>query len=198
MVEETTGVTFPEPWPLPHRTDLRDRLVTAYSTERGYHDLLHLTEVLARITELGEAQNTEVVLAAWYHDAVYDTQGDNEERSARLAETDLEGEADVAEVARLVRLTEHHKPESGDHNGEVLVDADLAILAADEGRYRSYAEGVRKEYSAYDEATFAAGRIAILQALLEKPTLFHTAHAREHWEPVARANVAAELIRLAG
>ena len=189
---------IPEPWPLPHRTDLRDRLVTAYSTGRGYHDLLHLTEVLARITELGEAQNTEVVLAAWYHDAVYDAQGDNEERSARLAETDLEGEADVAEVARLVRLTEHHKPESGDHKGEVLVDADLAILAADEERYRSYAAGVRKEYSAYDDATFAAGRIAILRALLEKPTLFHTAHARENWEPVARANVEAELVRLAG
>ena len=41
------------PWPLPDRTDLRDRLMTAYSTGRGYHDLRHLEEVLDRITELG-------------------------------------------------------------------------------------------------------------------------------------------------
>ena len=79
----------PEPWPLPDRKDLRDALVTAYSTGRGYHDLRHLTEVLARIRELGEAENTEVVLAAWYHDAVYDASGDNEELSAQLAETEL-------------------------------------------------------------------------------------------------------------
>jgi predicted metal-dependent HD superfamily phosphohydrolase len=196
MLEETTGVTNPEPWPLPHRTDLRDRLVTAYSTGRGYHDLLHLTEVLARIVELGAGDNLEVVLAAWYHDAVYDDRGENEERSARLAEADLEGDADVAEVARLVRLTEHHQPEPGDRNGEVLTDADLAILAADPDRYRAYAEGVRREYAGYDDAAFAAGRTAILQALLGKPTLFHTAHAREHWEQVARANVEAEINRL--
>jgi len=171
MLEETTGVTNPEPWPLPHRTDLRDRLVTAYSTGRGYHDLLHLTEVLARIVELGAGDNLEVVLAAWYHDA-------------------------VAGVAGVVRLTEHHQREPGDRNGEVLTDADLAILAADPDRYRAYAEGVRREYAGYDDAAFAAGRTAILQALLGKPTLFHTAHAREHWEQVARANVEAEINRL--
>jgi predicted metal-dependent HD superfamily phosphohydrolase len=186
-------VTFP--WPLPEREDLRDRLVTAYSTGRGYHDIVHLTEVLERIEELGETENTEVVLAAWYHDAVYDDAGDNEERSAQLAERELDG-VDVAEVARLVRLTKDHRPEPGDHNGEVLCDADLAILAAGPDRYRHYTEGVRREYAAFDNASFAAGRTMVLRALLEKPTLFHTAHAREHWEPLARANVESELILL--
>jgi len=181
------------PWPLPERADLRDRLLTAYSTGRGYHDVLHLSEVLERIAELGEADNTEVMLAAWFHDAVYDDAGDNEERSARLAESELEH---AGEVARLVRLTEDHRPEPGDHNGAVLCDADLAILAAPRERYEEYADGVRQEYAAYDDATFAAGRIAILQALLAKPTLFHTAYARTHWEPAARANVAAEVSRL--
>jgi predicted metal-dependent HD superfamily phosphohydrolase len=190
-VVQTEGVSLP--WPLPDRTDLRDRLLAAYSTGRGYHDLLHLSEVLERITELGEADNTAVVLAAWFHDAVYDDAGDNEERSAQLAEREL-GEA--GEVARLVRLTKDHRPEPRDHNGEVLCDADLAILAAPQQRYQEYAAGVRHEYAAYDDATFDAGRIAILKALLAKPTLFHTEHARTRWEPVARANVEAEISRL--
>jgi predicted metal-dependent HD superfamily phosphohydrolase len=36
----------------------------------------------------------------------------------------------------------------------------------------------------------------VLGDLLAKPSLFHTAYAREHWEPLARANVEAELARL--
>ena len=50
----------------------------------------------------------------------------------------------------------------------------------------------------YEELhAFAAGRSAILLDLLAKPTLFHTAHARAHWEAPARANVEQELSVLA-
>lgn len=194
------------PWPLENRTDLRDALVAAYSTDRGYHDLRHLAEVLARVAELGEGDNTEVVLAAWYHDAVYDrtrdTEGSPEERSARLAASELAGcdvdgaEVDVAEVARLVRLTETHRPAVGDRNGEVLCDADLAILAAPPSRYAQYVEGVRREYADVPEPDFRRGRLAVLTALASKPTLFHTAHAREAWEPAARANLTREIAEL--
>ncbi len=186
------------PWPLPDRPELRDRLVAAYSSpSRGYHDLQHLTEVLARITELGFADDTEVALAGWYHDAVYDGAADAEERSAQLALADLAGaDVDAPEVARLVRLTLTHTPLAGDTPGEVLCDADLAILAAPPERYDEYVAGVRREYAAYSDRDFAAGRIAVLEALLAKPTLFHTPHALEHWEPLARANVTAEIERL--
>jgi predicted metal-dependent HD superfamily phosphohydrolase len=185
------------PWPLPERTDLRDRLVTAYSTGRGYHDLRHLAEVLQRLDELGAADNIEVVLAAWFHDAVYDGARDAEERSARLAEDELAGTGvDVAEVARLVRLTETHDPAPGDRNGEALCDADLAILAADPERYREYAAGVRREYAAHSDAAFRAGRKAVLEDLAGRDALFRTTYAREHWEDAARANLAAEIATL--
>jgi len=185
------------PWPLADRSDLRDRLVAAYSTGRGYHDLLHLTEVLQRLDELGAGVDVEVVLAAWFHDAVYDDAGDNEERSARLAESELDGtEVDVAEVARLVRLTEHHDPAPGDAIGEVLCDADLAILASDQDRYRAYAAGVRREYAAWSDADFRAGRLAVLEDLAGRDALFRTTYAREHWEPLARENIAREIAGL--
>jgi len=190
----------PEPslnWPLPDRCDIEEDLIAAYSTGRGYHDLRHITEVLIRLAELGEAGNAELVLAAWFHDAVYDDAGDNEERSARLAETLLDGTgADVAEVARLVRLTAHHDPRPGDRSGEALCDADLAILAAPPERYREYAEGVRREYAAFADADFRAGRLAVLEDLAARNTLFRTAHARQHWEPSARQNLAREIEEL--
>lgn len=185
------------PWPLPERADLRERLVAAYSTGRGYHDLRHLAEVLERITELGSGDDAEVVLAAWFHDAVYDGGPDDEERSAALAEETLRGTgADVAEVARLVRLTEHHDPQPGDHRGEALCDADLAILASPAERYDEYAAGVRRDYATVSEADFRAGRRAVLTELLGREALFRTPHAREQWEPRARENLARELTSL--
>jgi predicted metal-dependent HD superfamily phosphohydrolase len=187
------------PWPLPERTDLRDRLLAAYSTGRGYHDLRHLAEVLVRLDELGVGNDVEVVLAAWFHDAVYDGEPGAEERSARLAETELHGAGvDVAEVARLVRLTARHDPRPGDTRGESLCDADLAILAAPPDRYADYAAGVREEYAAHTDADFRTGRLAVLRELAARESLFRSAYAREHWEPRARENLRAEIQALGG
>lgn len=185
------------PWPLPDRTDLRDRLLAAYSTGRGYHDVRHLAEVLVRLEELGVGGDRELVLAAWFHDAVYDGRPGAEERSADLAETQLAGTGvDVAEVGRLVRLTESHDPAPGDRRGEALCDADLAVLASTDERYREYTAGVRTEYAALTDETFRAGRLAVLEDLAGREHLFRTAHAREHWEPRARQNLRREITRL--
>lgn len=187
----------PLPWPLPDRTDLRDRLLAAYGSGRGYHDTRHLAEVLARLDELGEGDDPEVVLAAWYHDAVYDGRPDAEERSAVLAEAELSSlDVDAAEVARLVRLTERHDPGPDDARGAALCDADLAILAADPDRYTEYAAGVRREYAAVPDADFRSGRLAVLEDLASRATLFRTAHARAHWETRARENLAREITEL--
>jgi predicted metal-dependent HD superfamily phosphohydrolase len=187
------------PWPLPNRPELRDRLVAAYSTGRGYHDLRHLAEVLQRLDELGFGADVEVVLAAWFHDAVYDGDAGDEERSAQLAETELPGSVvdgrgvDVAEVARLVRLTAAHDPAPGDRRGEALSDADLAILAAPPERYREYAADVRRDFAHVSDADFRAGRRAVLDDLLSRAALFRTPYARAHWDQAARANLAAEI-----
>ena len=95
-----------------------------------------------------------------------------------------------------MRLTESHLPADDDANGCVLSDADLAILAATPERYAEYTADVRREYAHVPDDLFRPGRAAVLRDLLAKPSLFHTAHAREHWEARARANVEAELSRL--
>jgi predicted metal-dependent HD superfamily phosphohydrolase len=193
-------------WPLPDSPDLRDQLAAAYADpSRGYHDTRHLTEVLSRLDELAGAgtdyESTAVLLAAWFHDAVYDGERDAEERSAAWAEDALAPLLPaplVAEVARLVRLTETHQPEDDDRNGCALSDADLAILAAPAARYDEYVSAVRREYAHLPDDVFGAGRAAVLGALADKPHLFHTAYAREHWEAPARANVERELAGLCG
>jgi predicted metal-dependent HD superfamily phosphohydrolase len=184
-------------WPLPHRAALRDRLVEAYAG-RGYHDERHLAEVLDRLDELtGGRPSAEVVLAAWFHDAVYDGAPGDEERSARLAEDELAAEdVDAAEVARLVRLTATHEPAAGDVAGAQLSDADLAILAAPPDRYAEYVAGVRRDYADLGDEAFRAGRAAVLRDLLSRAQLFATGHGRREWAPRARANLTAELAEL--
>jgi predicted metal-dependent HD superfamily phosphohydrolase len=183
-----------ERWPLPDRDDLRDDLLAAYADPgRGYHDTLHLTEVLDRLDELAAAgeefDRERVALAAWFHDAVYDGEPGAEERSARWAEQTISD----PEVARLVRMTEHHRPEPTDVNGCALSDADLAILAVGPERYAAYVSAVRREYAHVSDEDFAVGRGLVLRDLLAKPALFQTRHGHEAWEALARANLLAEL-----
>ena len=184
-------------WPDHLPAAWRDTLLAAYGDpRRGYHDRLHLAEVLARVDELLPADDPArdaVVLAAWFHDAVYDGGPDDEERSALLALDALGDNPLGREVARLVRVTADHRPGEADHAGQVLCDADLAVLAADDERYASYTAGVRKEYAHVPDRDFAAGRAAVLRDLVAKPALFHTAAARQRWEERARANVRREL-----
>lgn len=189
------------PWPLDDAPDLRDALLAAYADpSRGYHDVRHLAEVLERLEELADAgtsyDRTPVLLAAWFHDAVYDGERDAEERSAAWAEESLAGLVDaatVSEVARLVRLTESHRPDDADANGCALSDADLGILAAPQRRYDEYAAAVRTEYGHLAEEVFNTGRADVLRELTAKPRLFHTTYALSRWEEPARRNVEREL-----
>ncbi|MFI5964991.1 hypothetical protein ACIA8J_22850 [Streptomyces asoensis] len=185
------------PDPAPYADDL---LARWQEPQRRYHTLTHLTEVLDRVDVLaGHAADPDVVrLAAWFHDAVYlPDRSENEERSARLAERALP-EAGVparrtAEVARLVRLTVTHDPAGDDPDGEVLCDADLAVLAAPPAAYAAYTAAVREEYHFVPNDAFRAGRADILRQLLALPRLFRTPYGSERWEATARYNLRGEL-----
>lgn len=125
---------------------------------------------------------------------------DDEERSARRAEQDLSrlGLAPqlVDEVARLVRLTITHDPAPGDHNGEVLSDADLAALAVSREHYERNTAAIRAEYQHVPDDVFRRGRVQVLVALLGGPGVFRTEYARREWEPLAQGNLRAELATL--
>ncbi|MFP3991672.1 hypothetical protein U9R90_30225 [Streptomyces sp. E11-3] len=178
-----------------------DALLARWSEpQRHYHTPEHLTAVLDHIDVLADhATDPELVrLAAWFHDAVYrPDRSENEERSAQLAERALTEagltETHISEVTRLVRLTITHDPSDGDRNGEVLCDADLAILASPPDAYAAYAAAVRKEYAFVPDDAFREGRAGILRQLLALPRLFRTPYGAEQWEDQARHNLGTEL-----
>ncbi|MDP9496780.1 MAG: metal-dependent phosphohydrolase [Actinomycetota bacterium] len=168
---------------------------------RAYHGERHLAEVLAALDALtGAAAPVPVLLAAYWHDAVYDPRAtDSEERSARLAQADLAPLGlDAGEVVRLVRLTAAHDPAPEDRAGGLLCDADLAVLAAPPQRYAEYAACVREEYAHVADEAFRAGRAAVLRTFLDRPAVYATAAGRERWEVAARRNVAVEIAALTG
>jgi predicted metal-dependent HD superfamily phosphohydrolase len=170
--------------------------------QRQYHTVAHLTAVLDVVDQFAElAPHPERVrLAAWMHDAVYDPRalGDaNERDSAEFAEGLLVtlGVPDetAAEVARLVGLTAGHATEEDDPDGELLCDADLAVLAGDDEAYAAYTAAIRREYAHVPDEDFKAGRAQVLKALLELPSIYRLPPLREQWEAKARANLEREL-----
>ncbi|MGW2234132.1 HD domain-containing protein [Streptomyces sp. NPDC001759] len=185
------------PDPVPYADNL---LARWQEPQRRYHTLAHLVAVLDHVDTLAEyADDPDAVrLAAWFHDAVYlPDRSENEERSARLAERALT-EAGVpddttAEVARLVRLTVTHDPADDDRDGQVLCDADLAILASPPAAYAAYTAAVREEYHFVPNDAFRAGRADVLRRLLALPQLFRTPYGRRKWEATARYNLSSEL-----
>jgi predicted metal-dependent HD superfamily phosphohydrolase len=170
--------------------------------QRQYHTVTHLSAVLEVVDRYAAlAPHPERVrLAAWMHDAVYDPRalGDaNERDSAEFAEGLLAslGVSDevAAEVARLVSLTAGHATGDDDTDGELLCDADLAVLAGDEQAYARYTAAIRREYAHVPDDAFQAGRAQVLKALLELPSIYRLEPLRTAWEARARANLTREL-----
>ena len=185
---------------LPRQPELGEQLIMRYSEpHRHYHTTKHLYQVLTMIDRLADDHDLFLVkLAAWYHDAVYAIppgQVSNEEASARLALRDLSWvgleQEDLNQVARLVRLTETHLPGPRDPEGELLCDADLAVLASGPADYADYVAAVRAEYAQVPEEDFLAGRLAVLTELADRE-IFRTAKGR-HLTGAARANLGAEI-----
>ena len=183
-------------------TPLRDDLLQRWSEpQRVYHDLRHLAQCLEALDQLtdGVIRRT-VLLAAWFHDAVYlGEPGADEKASAALAGellSDVLPAAEVREVERLVLATIRHDPEPGDPAAELLMDADLSVLGLIRGRYHIYARDVREEYARYDDEQFSRGRVQVIDDLLARQQLFRTERGRQLWQATARLNLAEERARL--
>ena len=191
-----------------HELIIADLLARHREPHRCYHTATHVMWVLRHVAELLDAMSpghrslydaAAIRAAALFHDVIYDpTASDNEARSASLAQQALivvgwQGER-VDHVVTMILDTASHHPSSAD--AAVLVDADMAVLAADAAGYQAYVTGVRCEYSHVSESGWRSGRASVLRGFLLQPQLFATDHGRTRFEHSARANIAAELAGL--
>ena len=202
---------------LPGHTALGEDLLERYEQpHRKYHTSVHLSEMLTALKTLYEQHHTAtpraVLLAAWFHDAVYEANpGEDEAASADLARTALTPLAstgsltnrEVTTIAHLIELTASHQLADGIEeytsgaltraDAAFFLDADLAILAADSPRYTRYVAGVRAEYAHYAPDAFTRGRAAILQGFLNRTTIYASDTAHLLWDAPARLNLRTEL-----
>jgi predicted metal-dependent HD superfamily phosphohydrolase len=193
-------------WSVPPATayPVFDRLVDAHSEpHRHYHTLEHLGEVFRVAGKLSDAETdpAAIQLAIWFHDAVYDPRAtDNEGRSAVLALEHLAPlgipTETLSHVAAMIRATAHAGRGELDADTAVLLDADLAILSAEQRRYARYAADVRKEYAWVPDEAYRAGRTEVLEGFLNRPRIYRTARMYAAAEEAARANLRAEIERL--
>ena len=162
---------------------------------RPYHNAEHAREVRDWVVTLQGSHAARI--AAWYHDSIYEPGGEgNEIASASLARSHLElagaTPALAEDVERLILLTEKHDPASGDRNGEIISDADLAILGSDPERYTEYVTQIREEYGFLADREFWTGRIGVLERLLDRPAIYRTEPMKER-ESQAIVNMRTEL-----
>jgi predicted metal-dependent HD superfamily phosphohydrolase len=181
-------------------------LEAAYAEpHRRYHTRRHVEDCLdklASVEGLSERDRRVLERAIWWHDAVYDPmRGDNEDKSAELAERDLPGlrtpPGETAEVARLIRLTKGHEVEPGDRLGAILVTIDLSILGAPPADYDAYARAIREEYAHVPDDAFRAGRAQILRRFLDGP-IYPLPDLMPGLEARARDNLRREIALLDG
>lgn len=168
--------------------------------ERHYHNLQHIEELLQWVTIYADKiVDKEILqLSIWYHDIIYvPGRKDNEAESAafarqRLLNFDLSPDR-IEKCCQQIIATQSHQLLSEDTDLAYLLDFDLAILAKPWEDYQVYAQQIRKEFQAFPDSLYRAGRQQALQSFLARPSIYHTPALYDRWEKLARQNIQAEL-----
>jgi predicted metal-dependent HD superfamily phosphohydrolase len=173
-----------------------NHLAAAYAEPtRAYHTADHISDCLDQLDlsrDLARRPD-EVEAAIWFHDAVYvPGASDNEDRSARLAQTALQACAVSVEVSsrigELVLATRHltlpRNPDS-----QLLCDIDLSILGRAPEVFDDFERRIRQEYAWVPEPLYRSTRSEVLAGFLRRRFIYQTEHFRTRYEQPARANL---------
>ena len=168
--------------------------------DRFYHNLSHIKMLLNLLESIDDQiiDHHAIRFATWFHDAVYDTnRNDNEEESARLASemlSKLQVDAGTIElVGRLILATKGHRGNSLTEATRLFLDMDLAILGMREEIYQQYSKAIRKEYSWVPEPAYRRDRRKILESFIDRESIYFTDEMKKRFEQQARRNMDAEL-----
>lgn len=167
---------------------------------RFYHNLSHVQALLNLYASLQDKiENPDAVqFSIWFHDAVYNTErNDNEEESARFASEvlgDLQVHSETADLVQtLILATKNHRGTDLSDDTKRFLDMDLAILGMPEEIYEKYNRAIRQEYSWVPEPAYRQGRSKVLQSFINRERIYFTDDMQARFEKQARKNVHGEL-----
>lgn len=172
------------------------KLVHYYShSDRHYHTLQHLQECFSYFDLVKDQAEvpTAVEMALWFHDAIYNVKGhNNEQLSAQWAVKCLQSlkveQNIINQVQQLIMITTHQAmPQTTDE--KIIVDVDLAILGATPQRFAEYEQQIRKEYSWVPCFLYKMKRKAILKSFMKRLAIYQTAKLFNLLEQQARDNL---------
>ena len=141
---------------------------------RGYHNEHHIKECLDALLDPvfpfdSQDEFNDVVIALFMHDIVCEAGSkSNEYLSAMLAEDWFKGlDSQRIQSIKVMILSTDDNHKNPRRLGNIVRDCDRSILSSDWGRYRAYANGIYKEYSAVcSMSDYYSGRSQFLNELL--------------------------------
>lgn len=136
---------------------------------RYYHNELHLQyllneiENLARQGQISTTLKENLLMVAFFHDAIYDaTAADNEEKSAALFQQATQETDHSAGIIQAILDTKTHQPTS--ELSRIFCELDMAIVTkSDFKEMLAWEKGIAKEYQFVDYSLYKMGRIALLE-----------------------------------
>lgn len=172
-------------------------LYTAYVWEgRFYHTMVHIQSMLEFLEKRRWSIQDwkSVVLATFFHDAVYDTlRNDNEDKSVEFMQQSW---IVNTQAEKLILATKKHVLNSEIPDSAIFLDADLSILGAPQSLYIEYSQNIRKEYSHVPLDNYTQGRIQVLSHFLKRDYIYFDSTVRGALENGARENLSNEIKQL--
>ena len=192
--------------------EARDLISRWNAKGRILHNTRHLIKTLARIDEIASTAHDPEVLrvALWYQGAVLNrsfdvfqrgTDSDEQEFSALYhARSRMEtlglNEDVISRIQELMMALFTHRADPSDMDAQVLIDADLGMLAASPQDFKRFRESLREECPDLCDTDYVRARRLAIKKILAREQIFHSPLALA-WEESARANLEAESAKLA-
>lgn len=187
-----------------------------YDPQRHYHSAQHIRYCLDSLDALVEhftktrtfpielVNFTAIKIAIWFHDFIYDTRQNNNEKLSALAAKQfvygLSGTSELAEKVESLILFTKHDRKAVTAEEQILSDIDLSILGDYHSSYKEYSKDIRKEYGWAPDHVYYAGRLQILEALNGRDSIFYNEYFRTliidlelNYEENARYNISFEI-----
>lgn len=157
------------------KSDVRILLDKWNEPHRFYHDISHLQDLIAQINEdfgvgeLTENEREKLIVAAIFHDIVYDpVSNKNEENSANffinLCEEKFD--IDIVEIKQIILDTKNHIPSTP--LSEKFQKYDLNIFMGSLENLLVWESGLREEYNMIDDSTYLRERLSFLENIIDR------------------------------